>query len=265
MTDNAQKLLNAITAYIRPTTFPVAVKLVFDGEEAQRPAKAKKPMETLRHPLALCQGVALARRYGWNVVFDRQDHACPVSIVLMGYEPPEMLDSGKIACPGYAGSVEAGAVMEQANVKLPNGPKEMWFAPLDKAEFSPDVVLVYGNAAQIARMVQGANYKTGKGVSSKSFGRLACSSYIARTYLEGECSMIVPSGGERIFAICQDDELIFSIPASQFEDVAYGIEAVHKQGLIRYPTPFFGLLAEPKFPDYYWSIIESENKAAPAK
>jgi uncharacterized protein (DUF169 family) len=260
MTDSAQRLLKAITAYIRPTTFPVAAKLVYDNEDVKRPTKAKNPMEALRHPIALCQGVALARRYGWNVVFNREDHACPVGIVLMGYESSERLDSGKIACPGYAASVEAGAIMEHANAKLPKGPQEMWFSPLDKAEFSPDIVLVYGNAAQVARLTQGANYKTGKGVTSKSFGRLACSSYIARTYLEGECSMIVPSGGERVFAICQDDELIFSIPSNQFDDVAYGIEAVHKQGLIRFPTPFFGLMAEPQFPDYYWTILPENSR-----
>lgn len=226
----------------------------------QRPAKAKKPIEALKHPIALCQGVALARRYGWTMILDKQDHACPVGIVLMGYESPDKLDSGCIACPGYAGSVEAGAIMEQSNAKLPQGSlKELWLAPLDKAEFEPDLVLVYGNAAQVARMIQGANYNTGKGVSSKSFGRLACSSYIARTYLEGECSLIVPSGGERVFAICQDDELIFACPAVKFEEVAYGLEAVHKQGLVRYPTPFFGLLAEPKFPEYYYSILPEEQ------
>lgn len=260
MTEGVQKLFKAITTYIRPTTFPVAVKLVLDQDETARPAKAKKPKEALGHPIALCQGVALARRYGWTMILDRQDHACPVGVVLMGYESPEELNRGKVACPGYADSVEAGAMMEQANAKLPQGMlKELWLAPLDKAEFEPDVVLVYGNAAQVARMVQGANYKSGKGVSSRSFGRLACSSYIARTYLEGECSLIVPSGGERVFAICQDDELILSIPANQFADFSYGVEAVHKQGLIRYPTPFFGLMAEPKFPDYYWSILPEEQ------
>jgi uncharacterized protein (DUF169 family) len=174
----------------------------------------------------------------------------------LGYDSAEKLLDGSIAYPGYTETVEAGRLMEKFNMLLPpRTVKELWIAPLDKAEFAPDVILIYGNAAQIARMVQGANYRSGKGVESRSFGRMACSSYIARTLLEDECSLVVPSGGERVFAHAQDDEIIFSIPASKIEDVAFGIEAVHKQGLSRFPTPFYGLLVEPKFPKEYWELL----------
>lgn len=254
MSDNSQRLLEAIMKYCRPATFPVAVKLV--KEKTERPDRAKRPMEALGHPIALCQGVALARRYGWTVVFEKADHGCPVGIIMLGYEPPEELHKGVIAYPGYAGSLAAAAKMEQANFKLPPGTiQEIWLAPLEKASFSPDIVIVYGNAAQIARLIQATNYKSGEGVDSKAFGRQACASYIARTYLEDKCSLIVPSGGERVFAICQDDELVFAIPASQFDDITDGLESVHRQGLVRYPTPFYGLMVEPKFPNYYWSIL----------
>jgi uncharacterized protein (DUF169 family) len=105
-------------------------------------------------------------------------------------------------------------------------------------------------------MAQGANYRTGKGVDSKTFGRSACSLYIARTLLDQECSLVIPSGGERVFANTMDDELIFSIPSKYFKDIAIGIEAVHKEGLSRFPTYFYGMGLKPAFPPEYWSILE---------
>lgn len=254
MSGVAKKLASVINQFIRPTTFPVAIRIAGEGEE--RPAKAKHPKD-LGNPLALCQGISLARRYGWTMVFRKEDQGCPVSLIVLGYHNPEKMLTGSIVYPTYTETPEAGAVMEKSMAILPGGHvEELWIGPLDRVDFDPDLVLVYGNPAQIARMVQGANYKSGKGINSKSFARMACSAYIAKPILDGECSLVVPSGGERIFAIAQDDEMIFSIPANQFQDVAFGIEEVHKHGLSRFPTPFYGLLLEPKVPAKYWELLE---------
>ena len=254
MNGRTQLLLQAITEYIRPVTNPVAVKLAKD--DANRPLNAKKPMKKPGHQITLCQGMSMARKLGWTVVLDEHDHACPVGMIVLGHVPPDKMYTGMIAHPGYTESLEAGSRLESQRKVLPQGTiKEIWVAPLRTADFEPDIVVVYGNPAQIARMIQGANYKTGEGVASKQFGKTACSSYIAHAYLERECSFTVPSGGERVFAHCQDDEMIFAIPANLFEELAIGIEQVHKQGLSRYPTAFYGLLLEPAFPEKYKELL----------
>lgn len=255
MSEKVQKLNQIINEYIRPTTFPVAIHLTVNGETAA--FKAKRPVKNLGHRVATCQAVSLARRFGWTLILAKEDHGCPPGRIILGHDSNEKMLEGKIAYPGYAASLEAAMQMEKSNYYLPLGKyQELWIAPLDKAEFEPDVILTYGNAAQIARMVQGANYLTGKGVVSRSYGRGACSSYIARTLLEDDYSLVVPSGGERVFAHAQDDEIIFSIPSSKIEDITFGIETVHKQGLSRFPTPFFGMGVEPAFPKYYWDIVD---------
>lgn len=254
MNDDMQKLFLAIENYIRPTTFPVAVRASREGDEA--PAKARSPMKDIGHQLTLCQSVGLARRHGWTMRLAEDDHGCPMSLAILGYTSPAKLLTGELAFGTYASTREAARLMDSSNTFLPRGRiKELWLAPSNRADFDADIVLVYGNAAQIARMIQGANYKSGKGVDSKSFGRLSCSSYIARTLKEDECSLVVPSGGERVIALAQDHELIFSVPRSKFGEVAEGIELIHKSGFSRFPTPFFGLLSEPRFPEKCYDTV----------
>lgn len=246
-----------INKYIRPATFPLAIKLQKKKIEYQ--GKYNRPLKDGGHKLAFCQAITLARRLGWTIIFSKEDHDCPVGAVVMGYYSPKKLLEGNVAYPFYAETMEIGRIMEQSNKFLPQkSVKEIWISPLHRANFHPDIIIVYGNSAQMARMAQGANYKTGKGVESKAFGRMACSSYIARTYIDNECTLVIPGGGERVFANTMDEELIFSIPSNRFKDVAFGIEAVHKEGLSRYPTYFYGMNIKPNFPDKYFEIIEKE-------
>jgi uncharacterized protein (DUF169 family) len=246
---------NSISKYIRPITFPVAVK--FQRDKVPFSGKSKRPLNDIGNTIAICQGVALARRLGWNIIFSKEDHACPASLIVLGYYSPEKLLEGTIAYPYYAESIEVARTMEQSDIFLPLcSIEEIWIAPIHKAEFEPDLVVVYGNAAQIARMAQGANYNNGKGIESKTFGRTACMEYLVRTYMEQRCSLVIPSGGERVFANTMDDELIFSVPSKCFGQVASGIEAVHKEGLSRFPTYFYGMSMKPAFPPKYSGLLE---------
>lgn len=256
--ESVQELIRTINEYVRPATFPVSVRLVPKG--GSLPEKAKRPLVDIGHKVALCQGVALCRRYGWTMCLSEADQACPLSVVVLGYRAPDEMLTGKMAYPAYVDSIEAGARMEQLMTLLPGGLVEhLVFTPLHKETHKPDLVLIYGNAAQVARLAQAANYKTGLGVTAKVFARLACSAYIAKPFLEKECSLVVPGGGERVFAHAQDDELVFAIPAGKIGDIAQGLEETHKKGVCRYPTTFSGLLAEPNFPAKYWDLVAKKE------
>src|ERR1700736_2888554 len=62
-----RKLVSAkIDEYVRPATFPVAVKFLRKGEAA--PEKARRPLAYMQLHVTVCQGGAIARRYGWTTV-----------------------------------------------------------------------------------------------------------------------------------------------------------------------------------------------------
>lgn len=70
MSETVKNLDAAIAKYIRPFTFPVGVKFLKEGEEL--PAHTKVPTRDLGHPVAICQDISIARKYGWALTSIRR-------------------------------------------------------------------------------------------------------------------------------------------------------------------------------------------------
>ncbi|MCL6559634.1 MAG: DUF169 domain-containing protein [Firmicutes bacterium] len=245
----------ALEEHVRPASFPVAVKI---SEEESLPARARRPLKNLGHPATICQGISMARSIGWTVGFLKEDHACAPSFVVLGLaEEPEMVKSGDLVHPLYGETLESCARTQGMIPALPLGKaRSIVVAPLAKAEFEPDVILVYGTPAQVARLIQGALYRRGGAVTSSFVGRNSCAGELVAPLLEQKCQVIVPGSGERLFALTQDHEMCFAIPRSCLEDVTAGLAATHKTGAMRFPTPFQGLRARPQYPEKYHRLEE---------
>lgn len=246
--------LNAvIEKTIRPNTFPVAVKI---SENKELPAGIKNARKYFGHRLNICQGVNLARRYGWSMGFTEEDFACPLSVLIFGFrDDPDFVAKGEIIYPDFTRSLE-GAVRTQAmQPKAPlNSIGSVIIGPLNRVDFEPDLVLVYGTPAQIVRMVQGALYYEGGCIESRFSGRCACAQEFIYPHFNQKCNVIIPAQGERLYAMTADDEMVFSMPKSQFVGVAEGLEVTHKRGVSRIPTPFFGIRTAPEFPPRYLEL-----------
>ena len=50
--------------------------------------------------------------------------------------------------------------------------------------------------------------------------------------------MVVPGNGDRVWAGCQDHEMIMAVPASVLPEVVEGLEKTHETG-VRYPIPTY--------------------------
>lgn len=251
-----EKLIQALQQYVRPETFPVAVKFSADG---WLPEKVRRPRASFGHRVNICQGIAMARRMGWTVGFLPEDHACALSLIILGLaEKPDFVARGELVYPLYAATPEIGARTEELTPQFQPGIVEsIVVAPLERANFTPDVILVYGNAAQLARLVQGALYHRGGRITSHFSGRASCAGELVMPYQTGECQVILPGPGERVFALTESHELCFAVPAALAEELADGLTATHKQGGLRVPVPFQGLLARPRFPSYYRRLEET--------
>ena len=113
------------------------------------------------------------------------------------------------------------------------------YAPLERGKVEPDVVLVYVNPAQMMRLIHGATFREGTPVTGSFSGRAAsCTEGVLGAYLDGECKVVVPGNGDRVWAGCQDHEMIMAIPSGKLADVVKGLEKTHQKG-IRYPIPSY--------------------------
>ncbi len=245
-----KELDEAVQKYLRTATFPVAVKILDDA--SQFPERTRRPLRDLGHKLNLCQGVALARRYGWTIGFCEEDHRCANSLILMGIkEVPEFIKNGSIVSPAYTDTLEHGALTQSITPRSERPLSAILLAPLHRASFDPDVVLFYCNPGQAVRLVQASLYHSGGTIESKFMGRCACASEIAVTLQTDKCQVVVPGGGEKVFGLLGDDEMVFAAPASKLEDIVRGLADSHKAGAARIPAPYFGLQEEPSFPPIY--------------
>ncbi len=254
---NWKNLCERMVSLARLSTVPVGIRITREKEVI--PQKAKSPFSDLGHGIAVCQGITIARSIGWTMVFGEDDHGCPIPPVLLGLEKPDLFLEGSLASY-YQDSMEVSRQMESAYPRWPLGAtKEVWISPLDRCEFTPDVILAYGNPAQILTFIHAGNFRKGKGVSSLSTGRFGCASWLAGVILSGECTYLIPGPGERVFAGTQDHEVSFAMPINALDDFLDGLEYVRKKGAYRYPVPTLSILGKPRMPEDYFKILNKSK------
>jgi uncharacterized protein (DUF169 family) len=249
---DAKTFANHIDTHIRPSTFPVAVKLVRPGEPV--PEKAKRPRRDMNVQIAICQAVAMSRRYGWTLAVGEEDVNCVLTKTAFGLAPlTEHYTEGNLACGMYTATKEAGARTEAATDRLPAGTiTHLVTAAASRADFTPDALIIYGNPGQVMRLVTGALWKRGGAITSSFTGRVDCSDEIIRPFLSGEYQVILPCYGDRVFSQTDDSEMAFSLPGAKMDELVEGLEGTHKGG-IRYPIPAF-LRYTPQYPQHYYEL-----------
>lgn len=239
----------ALTQYLRPQTFPLGIRLV--ASEGEIPPRARRPKRDLGIEVAICQSLGIARRSGWQLAVTPEDVCCPLTFIPFGFRAEVPFSAEGHACAGiYTATPEAGAASEAVVPRLPLGRyRAILVSPLARAEFEPQVVAVYGNSAQVMRLVQAALWARGGAIESCSSGRIDCAEVIIRTLLTGQPRYILPCTGDRMFGLTADDEMIFAMPWAWAEEVVAGLEGTHRAG-IRYPVPVF-MRFQPQFPQRY--------------
>jgi len=228
----------ALTEHIRPATFPLAIRMIAPGE--RMPERAKRPAADLGERIAICQGFALARHYGWAVGLTAEDVSCPLALAVWGLRPMLGYFLEGMTCAGmYTRTPAEGVVTEAAVDKWEYGQWQgVVAAPLHRASFEPHLVLLYGNSAQVMRLVTARLWSSGGRLTSSFAGRIDCADAVITTMKTGECQVILPCYGDRVFGQAQDDEMAFTIPAARFATIVEGLQGTHKGG-VRYPVPKF--------------------------
>lgn len=236
VTERMRTLDEAISRLVRPDTFPLAVRMLRPGEPV--PEGVRVPSESLGERWIVCQSIGIARRFGWGVAVGREDVICPLAAIAFGFRRPnDRYLEGYAAVGMYCQDDAAAANLEAAVWRFDPGEYErLCVAPLGKASFEPHVVVVYGNSAQVMRLVNATLSKRGGRIQATTTGRLDCSDIVIQTMTTSEPKVVLPCNGDRVFGMAQDTEMAFSIPWAQTEDLVEGLEYTHRGG-VRYPIP----------------------------
>lgn len=237
-TISPKSLNEAIEQHVRPATFPLAIKMVRSAAEI--PEKAKRPGRDMKISSALCQAMSISRHYGWTIAVSREDISCPIGATLFGFEPRvPHFDEGHCCAGMYTRDAAAGKKTEAAAPCFNFGEYyAMVSGPLGRIDWEPDVVLAFGNPAQVMRLVTGALWESGGYIQSRFSGRTDCADEVIETMQTGKPQVILPCYGDRIFGQTQDHEMAFAMPWAFAQTLVDGLEGTHKGG-VRYPIPQF--------------------------
>lgn len=234
---------------LRLKTAPVSVKFLRAGDAF--PEKTRQPSAVLRKKITLCQAVTLARVYRWTVGLRREDMACVPSMIAFGFgkttEPEAAL--GRLLCEMEFARNPAAAMQEaQSMFHFQDEEYEsIVLSPLQKGLYDPDTIAVYGNPAQVMRMVQSLVYQLGKRIPGNFGGKVECSEYLIAPFKTSEPRVTIPGNGDRIFSMTQDDEMVLSLPGGLLNDLIQGLKESGRKVGARYPVTFYQNF-QPEFP-----------------
>jgi uncharacterized protein (DUF169 family) len=176
------------------------------------------------------------------MAFSREDVGCAIAAHTYGWE--RVTDpSGAIQFftgMNYAADEEAATRILERFLCLDKGDTPVVvYSPLERTKIEPHVVLVYVNPAQLMRLIHGATFHRGEPIESRFSGRAgSCTDGVIGAFLDNTPRVVVPGNGDRVWAGCQDHEMIMAIPAGRLAEVVEGVEKTHQRG-IRYPIPTF--------------------------
>jgi uncharacterized protein (DUF169 family) len=257
--DAAAQLKNALRLKTEP--FGVA----FLEDPAALPAKTRQPSKVFGKKVTICQGVTMARIYGWPVGLTKDDLLCIPGMLAFGFTPAAdpALELGQLFCEvGF--HAEMGPALKEVEALPRFRPQEvgaLYFCPLERLTLDPQVIVVYGNPAQLTRLIQAATFFLGKRVIGEFGGKVECASYLIGPHRQNHVLVSIPGAGDRIFSMTQDDELVLSFPASFLDGILTGLKEAGKKIGARYPITVYQNFA-PEFPPPYvdrarkWGIID---------
>ena len=116
--------------------------------------------------------------------------------------------------------------------RLPFGKyKGILTSPLAKADFEPDILLVYCINSQLRTLLFAVKNQTGKMLDSSFDPIDSCVYSVIPPLLEGNYRITLPDPGEYERALTSENDIIFSVPKQRINELFTGIEELLTRGM----------------------------------
>ena len=210
-------------------TYPIAIKMLKNDTET--PKGAVRPKRDLKTHYAACQAFGIVRRRETTLAMFIEDHWCFEPIIGYGLvKPPDDFLEGS-GSAFFVASKEGAKKRTSEIALLPYGKYAgMALAPLHRANFSPDLTMIYCNASQLRHMLFAYMQKNGRRVTSTLDPIWSCIHSIVPSLMKGTCEVTIPDPGDFERASAGDDEMIFTIPTGEMKEFMDGVHHYEKMG-----------------------------------
>jgi uncharacterized protein (DUF169 family) len=220
-------------------TSPVAVKML--EKKADIPAGAMRPKKDRGYHLAQCQAFAMSRRDKVTVAMLKEDNWCPGAVISYGLVPRP--DSPQARAQNTGDSFDYGKYIG------------ILTAPLPKANFRPDLVIIYCDTNQLRIMLLSLKMED-RALVKSNFFPFSCSNAVVPVMLKGEYWINLPDPGEYARALTMPGEMMFSVPGDKLSGFVAGLREIDRSSSgFAHET----MMMRPDFPqpDLYKRVFES--------
>ncbi|MBM4329175.1 MAG: hypothetical protein FJ118_18670 [Deltaproteobacteria bacterium] len=247
--------------YLRLRSFPVGLKMLEDPAELEHNPWVRRTPEKL----TFCQMITIVRTFDWTLGGTSDDLVPPICATMLGLaEVPEWVADGTMRNVVWLEKKQDAASCEAGIQRIPYGKyRAFLLAPTAYDPFIPDIVMLYGNPAQMSVLVNAIQFDQWERTVFYSVGESSCSDVIGRCFVDRVPALSIPCYGERRFGHAQDDELAMGLPSEDCARILKNLETLYKRG-IRYPISQYGAQVSPfKALAAVYGFSESGSKAKP--
>jgi uncharacterized protein (DUF169 family) len=221
------------------STSPVAVKML--ENESDIPRGAIRPRRDRGYHLAQCQAFAMSRRERTTIAMLKEDNWCPGAVLSYGLVPKP--DDPVARAQNNGEYFEYGKYIG------------ILTAPLKKADFEPDAIIIYCNTNQL-RIILLSLKNEERPLVKSNFFPFSCSSSVVPVILHNEYWINLPDPGEFSRALTEAGEMMFSVPKDKLPVLVENLRGIERnESGFAHET----MMMRPDFPqpDLYKRVFEA--------
>lgn len=208
-----------------------------------------KDVKRIERGLTFCQVPAMVRVYGWTIGITKDDQMNARCKNFCGLD--EATEEGiwveaAVLATTWMPSHEESLKQQKDYPRMPAG-SAIVLSPLIEGKFDPEVILLYGNVAQIMMLMCGLQKRKYENFSFSFLGEGDCTNSLARCYSTGKISLGLGCYGERSMGQMADGEMLLALPPNEMERAVLGLRDLDQIGF-KYPIRIIGAGHDP-FPE----------------
>jgi len=210
--------------YLKIDGSPVALRFATKKEDI--PQGMPEIDKIIRH----CAMVGLARKEGRIFYATASKHECNGGAWSLGLkELTETLKTGDFYYK--LGKFESSAACKRTIDRVAHlNPGETYatmYAPLEKAPFTPQVIVLVTNPWSMLKLVQSSLFRMGGRIHAEFAGiQSVCADACAQPYLTGKVNFSLGCDGSRKFSGIEDSELVMGIPAEMLPEIIEALQII---------------------------------------
>jgi len=233
------KINEELNNLLRLKTDPVAYRRL----EKEGDLGKIKDVFRVPHMFFFCQALFMARAMGLTIGITKEDKLSDRCMRIHGVQAAteeNMKGESVMMATTWFKNPDEAYLQQLDTYRIPPG-EAIVLSPLNKAQFEPEVVLIFGNPAQVMMLMCGMQKEKYERFDFCFSGEGACADSLARCYMTGKPSLGIPCYGERAIGQVADDELVIAMPPNEIERAISGLKTLSTTATgLRYPIAFTG-------------------------